>query len=232
MAYNFTAASSQYLTIGTSSSLAFGKDDIFTVAGWFYIPSVGVPTGFYPLVNKQQNSGNGTGWSVNYFHNFNVGTPGIGNFLGFQKRFSGGDQAWASITFTATNGSWFHAAFSSTSASTSDMKIYANGVQGTNQITSNNLISSITNSVIPQINGRNGANNLNSFQSAEVGIWNAALTASEVASLAKGMTCDKVRPQSLVFYAPLVRDLQDQKGGLTITNNNGATVANHPRVYA
>ena len=67
---------------------------------------------------------------------------------------------------------------------------------------------------------------------AEVGIWNAALTAAEIASLAKGMTCDKVRPQSLVFYAPLVRDLTDQKGGLAIANNNGATVANHPRVYA
>jgi len=67
---------------------------------------------------------------------------------------------------------------------------------------------------------------------AEVGIWNAALTAAEIASLAKGMTCDKVRPQSLVFYAPLVRDLIDQKGGLTITNNNAATVANHTRVYA
>jgi len=67
---------------------------------------------------------------------------------------------------------------------------------------------------------------------AEVGIWNAALTADEIASLAAGMTCDKVRPQSLVFYAPLVRDLVDVKGGLTITNNNTATVANHPRVYA
>lgn len=69
-------------------------------------------------------------------------------------------------------------------------------------------------------------------QIAEVGVWNAALTADEVASLAKGMTCDKIRPQSLVFYAPLVRDLQDVKGGLTITNNNTATVATHPRVYA
>jgi hypothetical protein len=69
-------------------------------------------------------------------------------------------------------------------------------------------------------------------QIAEVGIWNVALTAEEIASLADGMTCDKVRPQSLVFYAPLVRDLIDAKGGLTITNNNTATVANHPRVYA
>ena len=67
---------------------------------------------------------------------------------------------------------------------------------------------------------------------AEVGLWNAALTASEIASLADGMTCDKVRPQSLVFYAPLIRDLQDLRGGLSITNNNTATVANHPRVYA
>jgi len=84
---------------------------------------------------------------------------------------------------------------------------------------------------VPQINGRNGANNLSSFSTAEVGIWNAALTAAEVAALAKGVTCDQIRPQSLVFYAPLVRDLVDQKGGLTITNNNGATIANHPRIY-
>jgi len=69
-------------------------------------------------------------------------------------------------------------------------------------------------------------------QIAEVGIWNADLTAAEIASLAKGMTPNKVRPQSLVFYAPLVRDLTDQKGGLAITNNNGATVATHTRVYA
>jgi hypothetical protein len=67
---------------------------------------------------------------------------------------------------------------------------------------------------------------------ADVGVWSVALTADEIKSLAAGMTCDKVRPQSLVFYAPLVRDLVDVKGGLTITNNNTATVANHPRVYA
>lgn len=67
---------------------------------------------------------------------------------------------------------------------------------------------------------------------AEAGIWSSTLTPAEIASLAKGMTCDKIRPQNLVFYAPLVRDLIDQKGGLTITNNNTATVATHPRVYA
>jgi hypothetical protein len=85
------------------------------------------------------------------------------------------------------------------------------------------------------VGARTSAGSLGQYhdgQIAEVGIWNAALTADEIASLADGMTCDKVRPQSLVFYAPLVRELQDVKGGLTITNNNTATVANHPRVYA
>ena len=66
---------------------------------------------------------------------------------------------------------------------------------------------------------------------AEIGIWSAALTAAEIASLSKGMTCDKIRPQNLVFYAPIVRDLIDQKNGLAITNNGGATVAAHPRIY-
>jgi hypothetical protein len=66
---------------------------------------------------------------------------------------------------------------------------------------------------------------------SNVGVWNVALTAEEVASLSKGMTCDKVRPQSLGFYAPLERDLIDVRGGRAITNQNGATVANHPRIY-
>jgi hypothetical protein len=124
---------------------------------------------------------------------------------------------------------WQHgcAVFTSTSSRTA----YLNGGNSGTSLASENLPTAATQLLI---GSRRFAGNLDLFmdgQIAEVGIWNVALTAAEVASLAKGMTCDKVRPQSLVFYAPLVRDLVDQKGGLTITNNNGATVANHPRVY-
>jgi hypothetical protein len=68
-------------------------------------------------------------------------------------------------------------------------------------------------------------------QIAEAAIWNAALTDAEVESLAKGFKPTRIRPQSLVFYAPLIRNLQDTRGALAITNNNSATVAEHPRVY-
>lgn len=66
---------------------------------------------------------------------------------------------------------------------------------------------------------------------ADIGMWQSTLTAEEVASLSKGMTCEKIRPQSLVTYIPLMRDIQDLARGMTLTNTN-STVANHPRVYA
>lgn len=138
--------------------------------------------------------------------------------------------AIASSSSGYTTGSWQHACgvFSSNTSRT----IYLDGANSSTNTTSvtptglngvqiGGIYADDSNSIVTYTDGR----------IAEVGIWNAALTAAEIASLAKGMTCDKVRPQNLVFYAPLLRDLIDQKGGLTLTNNNGATVANHPRIY-
>lgn len=62
-------------------------------------------------------------------------------------------------------------------------------------------------------------------------MWSVVLTDDEITSLSKGFSPRRIRPQSLVFYAPLIRNLTDIKGALTLTNNNSATVADHPRVY-
>jgi hypothetical protein len=66
---------------------------------------------------------------------------------------------------------------------------------------------------------------------AEAAIWNATLTAAEINSLGKGFKPYRIRPQSLILYMPLVREIQDIRQARSITNNNSATVANHPRVY-
>jgi hypothetical protein len=132
--------------------------------------------------------------------------------------------AYTTAGYTANT--WNHAAGVWTGLN--NRTAYINGGNSsTNTSTQNNI--TLTRSQIGA-NATNATNRMNGLI-AEVGLWNAALTTAEIDSLAKGMTCDKVRPQSLVFYAPLVRDLTDQKGGLTITNNNGAPVANHPRIY-
>lgn len=64
---------------------------------------------------------------------------------------------------------------------------------------------------------------------AEAAIWNIALTDAEVAILAEGYSPLLVHPQNLVFYAPLIREIIDRVGGVTLTNV-GSTVGNHTRV--
>ena len=65
---------------------------------------------------------------------------------------------------------------------------------------------------------------------AEVGIWNVALTATEILALAKGALPSMIRPQSLVFYAPCwgndspEPDLSTGARDMTVT---GATSAAH-----
>ena len=65
---------------------------------------------------------------------------------------------------------------------------------------------------------------------AEVGVWNAALNADEIAGLAKGFPCRLARPSSLQFYSRLIRNAMDIREGIALTNNNGATVSDHPRI--
>jgi hypothetical protein len=209
MAYNFNGTS-QYLS--TASAPASGTP--MTIAAWCRGPvgaggravaAVGVNAG----THRNQLNMNGT--TVQVFS---------------QGATAGHTHDTGTI---ASTGALFHFAgvFSSSSSRTG----YINGVAGTTGIVdvgSQNAANTIT------IGARWNTSIGNYYDNdiAEVGVWNVELTAAEIASLAKGMTCDKVRPQSLVFYAPLVRNLQDVRGGLTITNNNGVLVAVHPRVFA
>ena len=210
MAYDFTAASSQYLSM--TSSPVSGPP--LTMACWFNADQV--TTSDY-LVSVTS--------SLNEYFALAIFGANAGDPVGAFDFRSGPFFAYTTTGYTA--GQWTHAAgvWSSLSSRTA----YINGgSSGTN--TSSQTAITLTRAQIAA-NAAVATNRMNGLI-AEVGIWNAALTAAEVASLAKGMTPDKIRPQSLVFYAPLVRDINDQKGGLTVTNNNAATVANHTRVYA
>jgi hypothetical protein len=215
MAYDFTRTSSQSLTTGSTPVTG----NLMTLACWFNRKTTfdGVNSLF--LVAVDATSGT----------NFNGILCGASANVLLCSSNVGAGPALAQTSTNFNLNEWNHACgvFTSSTSRT----IYLNGAGSATNVETRNV--SGQNNI--SIGARYGAGVLAAFADnliAEVGIWNAALTADEIASLAKGMTCDKVRPQSLVFYAPLVRELQDVKGGLTITNNNTATVANHPRVYA
>ena len=217
MAYDFN---------GTNQSMQTATSPVsatpLTMACWFNSDSASaVQT---PIKIRVPGGGPSGGYMVIFLRGDLSGDP-----IQVGIQIGGNAPVVQSSTSGYSTNTWNHACaiFTNNTSRT----IYLNG--GNSATNTNNI--SITPGEIRIGASVDGNNNLLQYMDgrlAEVGIWNIALTAAEVASLAKGMTCDKVRPQSLVFYAPLVRDLIDYKGGLTITNNNTATVANHPRVYA
>ena len=209
MAYDFTAASNQYLSAPAPVTTL-----PITMACWFRVAS---PSTFNAILSTSTTGG------LPNRHTLLVNV----NELRLQTQFDGGVPATATATAAAST-EWHHGAAVVDSIASRTVFL-----DGGNSNTNTTRLGTVTPTALHI--GARFATSFGGFTNgliAEVGIWNVALTADEIASLAKGMTCDKVRPQSLVYYAPLVRDLQDVRGGLTITNNNTATVANHPRVYA
>lgn len=59
----------------------------------------------------------------------------------------------------------------------------------------------------------------------EIGVWDAALSDAEVASLAKGISCFKVRPQSLIRYRPFIRDTRCLKSAATLSATGSPAVS-------
>lgn len=213
MAYDFNGTS-QYLSVQSAPVTAVP----LTLACWFFPDSI---TANYLLFQISD------GTTTNRFS-----LAALGAFTGDPLRASvtgTGGEASANSQVGFIENNWQHAC--GVFPSNNSQIVYLNGSNpATNTTTANTPIG--INKIDIAFRMSSGVPGLFlDGRLAEVGIWNAALTAAEVASLAKGMTCDKIRPQSLVFYAPLVRDLIDAKGGRAITNNNGATVAPHPRIY-
>ena len=118
----------------------------------------------------------------------------------------------------------------STTASTS-VKLYVNGVESAYSTQTNGAGTRTDDAASNLIIGnRNAADRGFDGRISEVGIWDAVLTASEIAQLAQRMKPMRVRPQNLQFYAPLVRELIDVRGGLAGAAT-GTSAADHPRVY-
>jgi hypothetical protein len=197
----------------TGTTTVARKQPKLTLAGWIRRPSSG----------SQQNWGfvrtSANWWGIIHFSDNNIYCT---HSTAFWRRSSQNITGWNHIAYV----------FDGTLAAANRITLFVNGnsqaLNGNDGPIETNDTASLDNFGI----GRDGGNGLwSNGDFADLGVWQAALSADEVASLAKGMTCDKVRPQSLVIYTPLIRDIQDLARGMTLTNTN-STVANHPRVYA
>ena len=122
-------------------------------------------------------------------------------------------------TTTYTDDVWTHGCAVFTSATS--RTIYANGANpissATSRVFTDTTISTIEigYNIVDDVWAAHGTK----FLIAEVGIWNIALSADDVLSLAKGNIPLRVRPESLVKYFPLT--------GTSVEVITGATGASH-----
>lgn len=178
-----------------------------TIACWANLANV---TANHTLVSISD-----VGSDIRYFRLYAAGAD-AGDFVKFDSR--DGTLATAASSAAYSASTWQH--FCGTSSAVNARAAYLNGANsGTNTTSVTPTLLDATD--IGRLNRLTPTNFCNG-SIAEVGIWSAALTDAEIASLAKGVSPRLVRPQSLAFYVPMVRDIFDFKG-LTLTPGGTAT---------
>lgn len=213
MAYSFNG-STQYFSVSTGVLFA---DFPITMACWFITSNTTANQG---LLNICDNTTGGQGIRLN----------AQGAVAGDPIRILSVGTATGSADTTAGYSAnvWNHACgvFTSSTSRT----VYLNGGNSATNTTSSSGTGE-DRLFVGVVRAASAFTNYFTGSIAEIGIWNAALTAEEVSSLAKGISPSLIRPQSLTIYAPAISNLIDIKSGLTITNNNTATVSDHTRIY-
>ena len=216
MAYNFVSTSSQYIT-SSSPSMSVHPT---TISAWVYATN---NTAGMTVLNFATNTGSNDGFRVSLAGQATNDPARVSSVLGATVSIS-------SIGDAVLNGfnlnTWHHVCGVFTSPTL--RVVYRDGVAGTNATVSIDFASLSTIS----IGALRLGNTLMDGYISDVGIWSVALNTNEITSLAKGFSAKKIRPQSLTYYVPLIRNLQEYRGNIELTNNNTATIVQHNRIYS
>lgn len=211
MAYNFVRANSQYI------SSSFSGIPIYpvTFSAWTHATNDAAPSAMN--VVRWMQAATTQGFSI-VFAGQAAGDPIRGNL---------NTAAIASISQFSPGfviNTWHHVCFVCNSSTS--RTIYKDGVAGNAAIV-DGTPTDLTRLWI----GSDGSNNFDGYIS-DIAVWSVALDTSEINSLAKGFSAKRIRPQSLEYHAPLVRNLYEYSTNTALTNNNSATVATHNRIYS
>lgn len=211
MAYTFNGSNQRITIASTPITVA-----PLTIACWYNTTDNANTQGFVNVCNSTGNQG------------FRLQIRG--NIAGdpVSAQTIGSSNGLAYTTAAYSINTWQHACgvFTSTTSRTA----YLNGGNaGTN--TTACTVTGADRIIIGMNLSSSAATNLMNGQLAEIGIWNIALATDDIIALADGVSPSLVRSNSLVFYAPLLRELIDLRDPRIFTNVNAATVSAHPRIY-
>jgi len=228
MARNFSRSSNtagQYIACGSAAAL--NPQNNMTLACWVYPTSdVGAGSVAHMYITRDASS------SARCYTLMRQQFTGTANTF-YAEVFKNNTTATNIISTTVgAINTWYHLCltYKFVTDGTSELRMYVNGVQ---EASKTNAVGPINQQTAATEIGRRPFTNAQypaNARMAECAIYNTTLSAGEVRALAQGMSPDKVSPQGLVLYAPLVREIIDLKGNAL--TNNSTTVADHPRIYA
>lgn len=190
MAIQFTASSSEGLKSAQSAVTAAP----FTWSLWFYPDSSS--SVMAPLTMMPDGHANDR-YQIKLKTN---------NQAEYHIRSSGSNEnSTTSNTFSDT--AWNHVAVIETAAD--DHKIILNGDTGDQGTNTDSKTVSGVDSFALGYRPKDTPDHYFDGRLAEVGIWNVALNAGELAALADGISCYQIRPSSLKLYTPGVSSTQE-----------------------
>lgn len=210
-------------------SFAGGSDTIKYPAGFgavagchaFWIKTTQTATNACPWSHwDSANSKNGIGFILNNTAN---------KILAHCKYNNSGSAFAISSTTNINDGNWHHVAVNWQTGAGQPNYVFVDGNQEgsantavgwTYNTTSSNPSFGVSNDTfwLPFVG-----------EIAEAAVWDTALSANEIAALAKGYTPKHIAPTHLQFYTPFVRGAQNLNG-TSYTTISGTTVSNHPRM--
>ena len=211
MAYNGDGTSG-YLTVAQAVATGYP----LTMFCWFNWPSATTNT----LVSISTDTSNS--------HYFLLLLTASGGALNAVARANDGSSKDATSSTTAATNTWHSAAAVFSSAT--DRRVYLNGGNVGTNTTSATPSGVNRTSILKAVTL--GATSFGVGQVAEAAIWNAALSAEEIAILSKGFSplCLWWRLPNLVLHQDLIRPLNRPGFGPAMTAVGTTTVVAHPRV--
>ncbi len=126
-------------------------------------------------------------------------------------------------TASTVANAWTHAAFVYGS---SNIKLYQDGSEVASGVAPATMVSRTQ---ATGIGARHGGSRPFPGYVAEFATWTSALSAGEVASLAKGFKASRINKPDI--YIPFIREKIDVANAYAITTTGSPTVQPHPRVY-
>jgi hypothetical protein len=142
------------------------------------------------------------------------------NLFSITQYISGTSSFVRGATNNPFNGTWTH--FAGVLVASGSSLVYVNGVQDGSNAISTSSITGMNHATIGAVVDASGSPvNFFSGRIADVAAYNVALTATEIAALAKGARPYQIRPSGLVGYWPL-DGLQSPEPDLSGNKNNGA----------